>query len=88
MSDERGATTPGRAAARKAARRRQRRRTRRVVVWSVAGIVLLCFGAGYYEYQSLNSKLSGSSLHASGDSATGAPQEIVDRFGRSPSTCW
>ena len=74
---------PGRVAMRKAARGRKRKPLK-IVAWSALGVVLVGGGCVGYEYEALNSKLHGSSLHAQGDDPANAPTEIVDSFGRSP----
>ncbi|MGW2609455.1 LCP family protein [Streptomyces mirabilis] len=68
---------------RKAARGRKHKPLK-IVAWSVLGVVLIGGGTVVYGYESLNSKLHGSPLHAAGDDSADAPKEIVDSFGRSP----
>ncbi|WP_051939804.1 LCP family protein [Phaeacidiphilus oryzae] len=54
------------------------------MLWVLLGTALVGGGTVVYGYESLNSKLHGSPLHAAGDDSADSPKEVVDRFGRSP----
>ncbi|WP_342449659.1 LCP family protein [Kitasatospora phosalacinea] len=80
--------TGGRAARRAAARqqgRRDRRRMRRwqkVLVYGVAGVLVLTVGAGGYLYYRLNGNIKHSQLYGGEDGDAG--HEVPDAFGRTP----